>query len=110
MRLLSILNDYAQNKVVINAGTVLTVNNNVQQVNFKNINFVNTGAAYGAMVLKGNKYAFYDCQIVSIGTLGITAGVGLGVIANSYIEALDKIIYGGASLYVFNTNVVPIDN
>ena len=103
--------DYAQNKVVItNAGTVLTVNNNVQQVNFKNINFVNTGAAYGAMVLKGNKYAFYDCQIVSTGTLGITASVGLGVIANSYIEALDKIIYGGASLYVFNTNVVPIDN
>jgi pectin methylesterase-like acyl-CoA thioesterase len=103
--------DYAQNKVVVtNAGTVLTVNNNVQQVNFKNINFVNTGASYGAVVLKGNKYAFYDCQIVSTGTLGITASIGLGVIANSYVEALDKIIYGGASLYVFNTKIVPIDN
>jgi hypothetical protein len=103
--------DYSQNEVIItNAGTVLTVNNNVQQVAFKNVNFLNTAAAYGAMVLKGNKYAFYECQIVSTGTLGITASVGLGVIANSYIEALDKIIYGGASIYVYNTEIVPVDS
>ncbi|OQD85291.1 hypothetical protein PENANT_c010G11007 [Penicillium antarcticum] len=70
------------------------VNNNVQQINFKNVNLINTGANYADMVLKGNKYAFYDCQIVSTGTLGITASVGLGVIANLYIETLDKIIYG----------------
>ncbi|KAJ5630616.1 Pectinesterase catalytic [Penicillium longicatenatum] len=103
--------DYSQNEVTItNAGTVLTVNNNVQQVAFKNVNFLNTATAYGAMVLKGNKYAFYECQIVSTGTLGITASVGLGVIANSYIEALDKIIYGGASIYVYNTEIVPVDS
>ncbi|KAJ5546964.1 Pectinesterase catalytic [Penicillium frequentans] len=103
--------DYSQNEVTItNAGTVLTVNNNVQQVVFKNINFSNTGASYGAMVLKGNKYAFYDCQIVSTGALGITASVGLGVIADSYIEALDKIIYGAASIYVYNTEIVPVDS
>ncbi|KAJ5320292.1 hypothetical protein N7508_000575 [Penicillium antarcticum] len=59
-----------------------------------NVNLINTGANYADMVLKGNKYAFYDCQIVSTGTLGITASVGLGVIANLYIETLDKIIYG----------------
>ncbi|KAJ5946751.1 Pectinesterase catalytic [Penicillium verhagenii] len=103
--------DYSQNEVTItNAGTVLTVNNNVKQVTFKNVNFLNTGSAYGAMVLKGNKYAFYDCEIVSTGSLGITASVGLGVIANSYIEALDKIIYGTASLYVYNTEIVPVDS
>ncbi|KAF3384380.1 Pectinesterase [Penicillium rolfsii] len=103
--------DYTQNQVVItNAGTVLTVNNNVQDVNSRNINFINTASASGAMILKGNKYAFYDCQIVSTGTLGITASVGLGVIANSYIEALDKIIYGGANLYVYNTEIVPVDS
>ncbi|KAJ5678869.1 Pectinesterase catalytic [Penicillium macrosclerotiorum] len=101
--------DYSQNEVTItNAGVVLTVNNNVQQVAFKNINFLNTGTS--AMVLKGNKYAFYDCQIVSAGALGITASVGLGVVANSYIEALDKVIYGGASIYVYNTEIVPVDS
>lgn len=101
--------DYSQNQVVItNSGTVLTVNNNALDVNFQNVNFVNT--ASGAMILKGNKYAFYDCQIVSTGTLGITASVGLGVIANSYIEALDKVIYGGANLYVYNTEIVPVDS
>ncbi|CAG7975160.1 unnamed protein product [Penicillium salamii] len=102
-------NDYSQNKVTItNAGTVLTVNNNVKQVSFKNVNFLNTDSNSGAMVLKGNKYAFYDCQIVSTGSLGVTASVGLGVIANSYIEALDKIIYGGANIYVYNTEIVPV--
>lgn len=106
-----VADDYTQNKVTITtAGTALTINNNVQQVTFKNLNFVNTASAYGAMVLKGNKYAFYDCQIISTGTLGITASVGLGVIANSYIEALDKIIYGGANLYVYNTEIVPVDS
>ncbi|KAJ5328682.1 Pectinesterase catalytic [Penicillium brevicompactum] len=103
--------DYAQNKVTITtSGTALTINNNVQQVSFKNLNFVNTLSTSGAMILKGNKYAFYDCQIISTGTLGITASVGLGVIANSYIEALDKIIYGGANLYVYNTEIVPVDS
>ncbi|KAJ5972579.1 Pectinesterase catalytic [Penicillium vulpinum] len=103
--------DYTQNKVTItNAGTVLTVNNNVQQVSFKNVNFLNTASGSGVMVLKGNKYAFYDCQIVSTGTLGVTASVGLGIIGNSYIEALDKILYGSANLYVYNTKVVPVES
>lgn len=104
-------NDYSQNQVIItNSGTVLTVNTNVQNVNFRSVNFVNTASAFGAIILKGNKYAFYDCQIVSTGTLGITASVGLGVIANSYIEGLDKVIYGGANLYVYNTEIVPVDS
>ncbi|KAJ5637334.1 Pectinesterasecatalytic [Penicillium lividum] len=109
-------NDYSENEVTITnsgvttPGTILTVNNNVEQVTFKNVNFQNTATALGAMILKGNKYAFYDCQIISTGSLGITASVGLGVIANSYIEAADKIIYGGASIYVYNTKIVPVDS
>ncbi|KAJ5777156.1 Pectinesterase catalytic [Penicillium odoratum] len=109
-------NDYSGNEVTITnsgvqtPGTLLTVNNNVKQVTFKNINFQNTATALGAMILKGNKYAFYDCQIVSTGSLAVTASVGLGVIANSYIEAADKIIYGGANIYVYNTKIVPTDN
>lgn len=86
----------------------MTINNNVKQVSFKNVNFLNTGLAYGVMILKGNKYAFYDCQILSEGTLGVTASVGLGVIANSYIEANDKLIYGAANLYIYNTDLVPL--
>jgi pectin methylesterase-like acyl-CoA thioesterase len=104
-------NDYSQNKVTIsNAGTVLNVYNNVQQVNFNNVNFLNTDSSSGAMILKGNKFAFYDCQIVSTGSLGITASVGIGMIANSYIESLDKVLYGQANIYVFNTKIVPVNN
>ncbi|CAG7922363.1 unnamed protein product [Penicillium olsonii] len=104
-----VTDDYNQNKVTItNSGTALTINNNVKQVSFKNLNFANTASASGVMTLKGNKYAFYDCQIVSTGTLGITASVGLGMIANSYLEAVDKVIYGGANIYVYNTEIVPV--
>ncbi|PYH40108.1 putative pectin methylesterase [Aspergillus saccharolyticus JOP 1030-1] len=104
--------DYSQNQVTISATSPLTISSNVLGITFRNINFVNTatGSSYAAAVIRGSKNAFYGCQFVSAGSLGINANLGLAVIADSYIEALDKIIYGYPGLYVYNTTVVPVDS
>ncbi|KAE8349997.1 pectin lyase fold/virulence factor [Aspergillus coremiiformis] len=103
-------NDYAQNQVTVSAASPLTISVNVQGITFKNINFVNTATGNtGAATIRGSQNAFYQCQFVSAGSLGITASLGLGVIANSYIEALDKVIYGYPGLYVYNTTIVPVN-
>lgn len=103
--------DYSQNQVTISATSPLTISSNVLGITFRNINFVNTATgSYAAATIRGSKNAFYGCQFVSAGSLGINANLGLAVIADSYIEALDKIIYGYPGLYVYNTTVVPVDN
>ncbi|KAH2549630.1 hypothetical protein KXW97_008733 [Aspergillus fumigatus] len=102
-------NDYAQNQVTISATNPLVISVNVLGITFSNINFVNTATgSYGAAPIRGSKNAFYQCQFVSAGSLGITANLGLGIIANSYIEALDKVIYSYPTLYIYNTTVVPV--
>ncbi|RHZ67191.1 putative pectin methylesterase [Aspergillus thermomutatus] len=104
-------NDYAQNQVTISAASPLVISVNVLGITFKNINFVNTATgSYGAATIRGSKNAFYQCQFVSAGSLGITANLGLGIIANSYIEALDKVIYSYPSLYIYNTTIVPVSS
>ncbi|KKK18213.1 hypothetical protein AOCH_001923 [Aspergillus ochraceoroseus] len=101
--------DYSQNQVTIATTSPLTISANVLAIAFRNINFVNTATGnYGAATLSGSQNAFYGCQFVSAGSVGITAQPGLAVIANSYIEALDKVIYGYPSLYLYNTTVVPV--
>ncbi|PWY74272.1 pectin lyase-like protein [Aspergillus heteromorphus CBS 117.55] len=65
---------------------------------------------YGAATIRGSKNAFYGCQFVSAGSLGITANLGLAVIADSYIEALDKVIYGYPDIYLYNTTIIPVDS
>ncbi|OJJ96679.1 hypothetical protein ASPACDRAFT_34479, partial [Aspergillus aculeatus ATCC 16872] len=103
--------DYSQNQVTISATSPLTISSNVLGITFRNINFVNTATgSYAAATIRGSKNAFYGCQFVSAGSLGINANLGLAIIADSYIEALDKIIYGYPGLYVYNTTVVPVDN
>ncbi|RAK77715.1 putative pectin methylesterase [Aspergillus fijiensis CBS 313.89] len=103
--------DYSQNQVTISATSPLTISSNVLGITFRNINFVNTATgSYAAATIRGSKNAFYGCQFVSAGSLGINANLGLAVIADSYIEALDKIIYGYPGLYVYNTTIVPVDN
>lgn len=102
-------NDYAQNQVTTSATNPLVISVNVLGITFSNINFVNTATgSYGAATIRGSKNAFYQCQFVSAGSLGITANLGLGIIANSYIEALDKVIYSYPTLYIYNTTVVPV--
>jgi pectin methylesterase-like acyl-CoA thioesterase len=101
--------DYAQNQVTISAASPLVISVNVLGITFSNINFVNTATGgYGAATIRGSKNAFYQCQFVSAGSLGITANLGLGIIANSYIVALDKVIYSYPSLYIYNTTIVPV--
>ncbi|PKX90101.1 putative pectin methylesterase [Aspergillus novofumigatus IBT 16806] len=101
--------DYAQNHVTISAVSPLVISVNLLGITFNNINFVNTATgSYGAATIRGSKNAFYQCQFVSAGSLGITANLGLGIIANSYIEALDKVIYSYPSLYIYNTTIVPV--
>jgi hypothetical protein len=104
-------NDYAQNQVTISAASPLVISVNVLGITFSNINFVNTATgSYGAATIRGSKNAFYQCQFVSAGSLGITANLGLGIIVNSYIEALDKVIYSYPSLYIYNTTIVPVSS
>ncbi|PYH82409.1 pectin lyase-like protein [Aspergillus uvarum CBS 121591] len=103
--------DYSENQVTISATSPLTISSNVLGITFRNINFVNTATgSYAAATIRGSKNAFYGCQFVSAGSLGINANLGLAIIADSYIEALDKIIYGYPGLYVYNTTIVPVDN
>ncbi|EAW13704.1 putative pectin methylesterase [Aspergillus clavatus NRRL 1] len=99
--------DYAQNQVVISTASPLTISVNVIGITFKNINFVNTATGGAAATIRGSQNAFYECQLISAGSVGIDASLGLGIIANSYIEAVDKLIYGYPSLYIFNTKIVP---
>ncbi|KAJ5909227.1 pectinesterase family protein [Penicillium taxi] len=101
-------NDYSQNQVVVsNSGTALKVSTNVKGLTVKNINFINTAPNDGAVVIRGRKNAFYQCQFISSRSMGITTNLGIGLIANSYIKAADTIISGKGTLYVFNTVIVP---
>ncbi|KAJ5669749.1 hypothetical protein N7462_010819 [Penicillium macrosclerotiorum] len=103
--------DYSQNKVVISAaGTALTVLANVAGLTFENINFINTGTSGSAINLKGNEIAFYQSQIISTGSAGVTANSAVVLIANGYIEAPTRLIYGDANIYIFNTAIVPTGN
>ncbi|RAL13941.1 putative pectin methylesterase [Aspergillus homomorphus CBS 101889] len=107
----SSLRDYSQNKVTISAPSPLTITSNVLEITFRNVNFVNTATgSYAAATIRGFKNAFYGCQFISSGSLGINANLGLAIIADSYIEALDKVIYGYPGLYIYNTTVVPINS
>ncbi|KAL4972602.1 pectin lyase fold/virulence factor [Aspergillus desertorum] len=104
--------DYSQNQVTISAANPLTISANVLGITFRSINFVNTatGSSYAAASIRGSQNAFYSCKFVSAGSLGISASPGVAVIADSYIEALDKVIYGYPSMYLYNTTVVPVNS
>lgn len=103
--------DSSQNKVVVSEeGTALTLSVNVDGITVQNLNFVNTGPDDSAVNIKGRKLAFYACQFVSAGPVGIETGLGVGLIANSYIEAQETAIDGQATLYVFNTDIALVED
>ncbi|KAJ6016630.1 Pectinesterase catalytic [Penicillium sp. IBT 35674x] len=103
--------DSLHNKVVVSEeGTALTLSVNVDGITFQNLNFANTGPDDPAVNIKGSKLAFYACQFVSAGPVGIETGLGVGIIANSYIEAQETAIDGQATLYIFNTDIALVED
>ncbi|KAL0263758.1 hypothetical protein SLS55_002740 [Diplodia seriata] len=104
-------NDYSQNKVVIsNAGTPLSWNTAASQgTTWKNINFItsNTASTAAAVSLSGPKNAFYNCQFVSAGDLGISSSTGTTFVYNSYIEARSKLIYNTPNMYIYGSTLTP---
>ncbi|PYH94282.1 pectin lyase-like protein [Aspergillus ellipticus CBS 707.79] len=104
--------------VTVKAGTYtqataspLTISANVLAITFRNINLVNTATgSYAAATIRGSRNAFYGCQFVSASSLGISANLGVALIADSYIEALDTVIYGYPDIYLYNTTIVPVDS
>ncbi|KAK0662639.1 Pectinesterase A [Lasiodiplodia hormozganensis] len=101
--------DYSQNKVVVsNSGLPLSWNTAASLgTTWKNINFVNPGTAGPAVSLSGPKNAFYNCQFVSAGALGISASTGTTFIYNSYIEAQGKLIYNTPNMYIYGSTITP---
>lgn len=104
------LNEYSQNKVTIADGnSALIIAASIDGIEFKNINFVNTGSGKAATIA-GTKNGFYDCQFISRSGTGISTNPGVAVIANSLIQASDIAIDGTATLYVFNTAIILLKN
>ncbi|KAJ5741184.1 pectin lyase-like protein [Penicillium malachiteum] len=102
---------FSDDKVTISeAGTALTISVNVDGFTFANINFVDTASKGSAVKIQGTKLAFYSCQFISAGPVGIETGLGLGLIADSYIEAQETAIDGKATLYLFRTSISPIES
>ncbi|OJD29429.1 pectinesterase family protein [Diplodia corticola] len=103
--------DYSQNKVVVsNAGIPLSWNTAASLgTTWKNINFVtsNTASTAAAASLSGSKNAFYDCQFISAGDLGISSSIGTSFVYNSYIEARSKLIYNTPNMYIYGSTLTP---
>jgi pectin methylesterase-like acyl-CoA thioesterase len=104
-------NNYSENRVTILSNVAGTVpmsigSNGVQGITWRNINFVtNASGTAAAVSLRGAKNAFYNCQFISQGTAAITSTLGTTLIANSYIEGTDKLLYGYLGLYIFNSTI-----
>ncbi|KAJ4211297.1 hypothetical protein NW759_012775 [Fusarium solani] len=104
--------DYTSNSVVIengggdNPALSFSVANNAGTT-WKNIKFSNSqaGGAGGAVFLRGSKNAFYGCQFVAAGIAAIAGSWSSAIVADSYIEAQDKVIYNTPSLYIYGSTI-----
>ncbi|KAM0352986.1 hypothetical protein ACHAPU_001871 [Fusarium lateritium] len=76
-------------------------------ITWRNIKFSNSqaGGSGGAVFLRGSKNAFYNCQFVSAGIAAITGSYSSAIVANSYLEAQDKVIYNFPSLYIYGSTI-----
>ena len=104
--------DWSQNEVTIsNSSTVMSIaSNSVQGVSWHNIDFQVTGATSAtknifAASIRGLNNAFYGCSFVSGGTSVFYSTYGAGLIANSFLQADTKTLYGYLDLYIWNSTV-----
>jgi len=98
-------NDYSQNEVSISGeDSALSVSVSAG-IDFKYINFVNTGSGSAASIA-GTKNGFYSCQFLSPNGGALVADQGIDIIANSFMQASDTAIGGTATLYIFNTPII----
>ncbi|KAJ5215152.1 pectinesterase family protein [Penicillium citrinum] len=74
-------------------------------IDFKNINFVNTGSGSAARIA-GTKNGFYSCQFLSPNGGALVANQGIAIIANSFMKASDTTVEGTATFYIFNTPIM----
>ncbi|KAM0250284.1 hypothetical protein ACHAP5_002343 [Fusarium lateritium] len=74
---------------------------------WRNIKFSNSqaGGSGGAVFLRGSKNAFYNCEFFAVGSVAITGSYASAIVANSYLEAQDKIIYNFPSLYLYGSTI-----
>ncbi|XDG04539.1 hypothetical protein ABKA04_004154 [Annulohypoxylon sp. FPYF3050] len=81
-------------------------------ITWRNLDFQNTNASStaGVAFLRGSKHAFYSCSFVAAGSVAFTGSYASGVIANSYIEALDKPVSAYASLYIWSSTITATKN
>ncbi|RGP63630.1 hypothetical protein FLONG3_9843 [Fusarium longipes] len=91
-----------------NANPALSFNTDAAAgITWENIKFSNSLVenSVGAVFLRGSKNAFYNCQFISAGIAAITGSYASAIIANSYIEAQDKVIYNYPSLYIYGSTI-----
>ncbi|KAM0196201.1 hypothetical protein ACHAPI_005928 [Fusarium lateritium] len=74
---------------------------------WRNIKFSNSqaGGSGGAVFLRGSKNAFYNCEFFAVGSVAITGSYASAIVANSYLEAQDKVIYNFPSLYLYGSTI-----
>ncbi|KAI1101628.1 pectin lyase fold/virulence factor [Jackrogersella minutella] len=104
--------DYTGNLVTISNGggttAALTFNTSSGKgITWKNISFLNTNSAStaGVIYLRGSKNAFYSCKFTAAGSVAFTGSYASGIVANSYLEATDKVISAYASLYIYGSTI-----
>ncbi|KAI1859404.1 hypothetical protein JX265_010407 [Neoarthrinium moseri] len=90
-----------------NTATTLNYAVAAKGITWKNVNFLNTNAssAAGAVYLRGSKNAFYSCKFIASGQVAINGAYASAIIANSYIEATDKVVYSYPSLYIYGSTI-----
>lgn len=104
-------NAWDPNEVILTNGGAASLPLNMgvgtKGMTWRNVNFVNslTGSSNGAVYIRGPKNAFYGCSFVSAGQVAITGNVAAAIIAYSYIEATNLVLYKYPSLYIFGSTI-----
>ncbi|KAG7124652.1 Pectinesterase like protein [Verticillium longisporum] len=109
---------YSDNLVTITngaSGTTPPINfltSTSKGVTWKNVNIANANAAStaGIAFLRGSKHAFYSCQLTAAGSIGFAGSHNSGLIANSYVQAADKIFSSFGSFYVYGSTITATNN